>query len=316
MAEANQVEAGLVGPTPSDDPVEPASVATLRFPSASEVKPAALPEAAAGPGDASAGADSEPSASVRGVPTWTFAVPVSGPPQAPATTAPPAGSSAAAAAGFPPPPPAPPAPGTARKGATPAVQLLTVPSLGPAGEPRHPAAVTALSVFTLGAYAVAWHAQVNREMSDFDARLEVRPAASTLPVGLAWMIGLLSTLAGAAAVFAHALRVGPHLFTFASGPTLLGVTVPWAYLMLCGLIAVPYLVLLLPTSSVALVMTLERVRLVQERVGIRPDRQLHPVRRAALLLLPVVGGLWHLASVQASLNAAWRAAPPPLPRRQ
>ncbi|MGD1034011.1 MAG: hypothetical protein ABR977_06235 [Candidatus Dormibacteria bacterium] len=316
MAEAKQVEAGLVGPTPSDDPVEPASVATLPAPSASEPTVAERPEPAAGADDASSGADSEPSASVRGVPTWTFAVPPSGPPRAPGAILSPAAASAAAPAGFPPPPPAPPAPGAPRPGATPGVQLLTVPSLGPAGEPRHPAAVTALSVVTLGAYAVAWHAQVNREMSDFDARLEVRPGASTLPVGLAWTIGLLCTLAGAAAIIAHALRVGPHLFPFAAGPTLLGVTVPWAYLMLLGLLAVPYLVLLLPTSSVALVMTLERVRLVQERVGIRPDRQLHPVRRAALLLLPVVGGLWHLASVQSSLNAAWRAAPPPLPRRQ
>jgi len=307
MAEANQVEAGLVGPTPSDDPVEPASVATLRSPSASSPLSAEPPVAAAGKDDPSAGADSEPSASVRGIPTWTFALTPPSPPPAPAATAP--------AAGFPPPPPAPPALG-ARPGATPAVQLLTVPSLGPAGDPRHPAAVTALSVVTLGAYAVAWHAQVNREISDFDARLEVRPGASTLPVGVAWTLGLLSTLAGAATVIAHALRVGPHLFPFGAGPTLLGVTVPWAYLMLCGLVAVPYLVLLLPTASVALVMTLERVRLVQERVGIRPDRQLHPARRAALLLLPVVGGLWYLASVQACLNAAWRAAPPPLPRRQ
>lgn len=313
MAEANQVEAGLVGPTPADDPVEAAGVATLRSPSAPDSTPAELPDTALGTGDAPAGADSEPLASVRGVPTWTFALPPSGPPQAPAATGSPAGDPATA--GFPPPPPAPPAPGIARSGAGPAVQLLTVPSLGPAGEPRHPAAVTVLSVVTLGAYAVAWHAQVNREMSDFDARLEVRPGVSTLPVGLAWTIGLLSTLAGAAAVIAHALHAGPHLFTFTSGPALLGVTVPWAYLMLCGLIAVPYLVLLLPTSSVALVMTLERVRLVQERVGIRPDRQLHPVRRAALLLLPVVGGLWHVASIQACLNAAWRAAPPPLPRR-
>ena len=141
MAEANQVEAGLVGPTPSHDPVEPASVATLRSPSASELTPEGGPEAAAGTGDASAGADSEPSASVRGVPTWTFTVPPSGPPPAPAASASPAGSSVAAAAGFPPPPPAPPAPGTARTGATPAVQLLTVPSLGPAGEPRHPAVI-------------------------------------------------------------------------------------------------------------------------------------------------------------------------------
>ena len=117
MAEANQVEAGLVGPTPPDDPVEPASVATLRSPSTSELTPAAAPEAAAGTGDASAGADSEPSASVRGVPTWTFAVPPSGPPQAPPTTAPPASASAAAAPGFPPPPPAPRRP--ARRGREP-----------------------------------------------------------------------------------------------------------------------------------------------------------------------------------------------------
>ena len=31
MAETDQVEAGLVSPTPPDDPVEPASVATLRL---------------------------------------------------------------------------------------------------------------------------------------------------------------------------------------------------------------------------------------------------------------------------------------------
>ena len=44
MAEAKQVEAGLVGPTPSDDPVEPASVATLPAPSASEPTVAERPE--------------------------------------------------------------------------------------------------------------------------------------------------------------------------------------------------------------------------------------------------------------------------------
>ena len=75
MAEAKQVEAGLVGPTPADDPVEAAGVATLR----SSVAPDSMPGGASGygprTGDAPAGADSEPSASVRGVPTWTFALP-------------------------------------------------------------------------------------------------------------------------------------------------------------------------------------------------------------------------------------------------
>jgi uncharacterized iron-regulated membrane protein len=89
--------------------------------------------------------------------------------------------------------------------------------------------------------------------------------------------------------------------------------------MLGGLLAVPYLTLLLPFSVVALVMTLERARLVQERVGVRPDRQLRPVARACLLLLPVVGGLLYVASLQASLNRVWQAAPslaPPAGPRQ
>jgi hypothetical protein len=150
-------------------------------------------------------------------------------------------------------------------------------------------------------------------MSDFDARLEVRPGLSALGVAPAWAAGLLCTLVGVALVLAHVLRLGWRLPPFAAGPSALGVTIPWAYLMLFGLIAIPYLVLLLPTSAVALVMTLERTRLVQERVGLRPDRQLRPVRRASLLLLPVVGGLWHVAAVQSCLNRVWQATPPPPP---
>jgi hypothetical protein len=178
----------------------------------------------------------------------------------------------------------------------------------------------ALSVVSLGCYTVGWHARVNRAMLDFDARLEVRPRVSALGVALPWLIGLLSTLAGAGLILAHVLRLGLSLPRFAAGPTALGFTVPWAYLLLGGLIVVPYLVLLMPTSAVAVVMTLERTRLVQERVGLRPDRQIHPVRRACILLIPIAGGLWHVASVQASLNRVWQATPPlpppPGPRRR
>jgi len=180
--------------------------------------------------------------------------------------------------------------------------------------------VALLSVITLGAYTVGWHARVNREMSDFDARLEVRSGASVFGVALAWLAGLLCTLAGAAIIVAHALGVGPALARLASGPVILGVTVPWHDLMLGGLLAVPYLPLLLPLSVVALVMTLERARLVQERVGVRPDRQLRPAARACLLLLPVVGGLCYVASLQSALNRVWQAtpslAPPAGPRRR
>jgi hypothetical protein len=156
-------------------------------------------------------------------------------------------------------------------------------------------------------------------MTDFDARLEVRPRASAMGVALAWLVGLLCTLAGAAIIVAHALRVGPTLARLASGPTVLGVTVPWHDLMLAGLVAVPYLALLLPFSIVALVMTLERARLVQERVGVRPHQQVHPVAHACLLLLPVVGGLWYVASLQSCLNRVWQATPslaPPAGPRQ
>ena len=179
--------------------------------------------------------------------------------------------------------------------------------------------VSALSVITLGAYTVSWHAQINREMSDFDARLEVHPRASALGVALAWLAGLLCTLAGAAILVAHAIRIGPALTRLASGPSVLGVSVPWHDLMLGGLVVVPYVTLLLPFSVVALTMTLERARLIQERVGVRPDRQIRPVTRACLLLIPVFGGLWFVASLQSSLNRIWQAAPslaPPAGPRQ
>ena len=325
MAEAEQMGVGPATSDPSEEPGEQAGVATARAPSTTAAPvPADASRAAAGSAASTAPAlDREPSASVRGVPSWSFTAPASGAaptPNGPVPDAPSAGAAENPPAGFPPPPPAPPTLGAVRVGRSPAVQLLTVPSLGPSGEPRHPAAVVAISVLTLGAYTVGWHARVNREMSDFDARLEVRPRVSALGVALAWVIGLLTTLAGAGLVLAHVLRLGLSLPRFASGPSALGVTVPWAYLLLCGLIAVPYLVLLLPTSAVALVMTLERMRLVQERVGFRSDRQIRPVRRAGILLIPVVGGLWHVASVQASLNRVWQATPPlpppPGPRRR
>ncbi|MGA3183627.1 MAG: hypothetical protein ABSE52_03385 [Candidatus Dormibacteria bacterium] len=320
MAEAEQVEAGLAGSAPSDDRVEPASVATVHVaPPPPEPAAATAPPAAPG----AAALDHEPSASVRGVPTWTFALPsVPAPPAPPAIGSPAVAAGGPAAAMPPPPPPPPPTTGVAapRTSTSPAVQLLAVPSLGPAGRRRHPLAVALLSVITLGAYTVGWHARVNREMSDFDARLEVRSGASVFGVALAWLAGLLCTLAGAAIIVAHALGVGPALARLASGPVILGVTVPWHDLMLGGLLAVPYLTLLLPLSVVALVMTLERARLVQERVGVRPDRQLRPAARACLLLLPVVGGLCYVASLQSALNRVWQAtpslAPPAGPRRR
>ena len=312
MAEAEPVEGGLPASTPSHDPPEPASVATLPAPSSDH---GAEPELSMPPPPPAAPPAPEPSASVRGFPVWTFAVP--------ADLRPGAGSNLGAVALPPDPPPPLPPPltfGSRQAGSVAAVAAPALPSLGPAGERRHPALVVALAVVSLGVYPLAWHARVNRELSHFDARLEVSPGASTLPVALAWLAGLLCSLAGAAALLGHALQIGPVVIPLASGPTLHGITVTWPQLMLAGLLTVPYLVLLIPLSAVAVVMTLERVRVVQERVGMRPDGQIRPAARACLLLIPIIGGLWYLASVQSSLNRVWRSAPapppPPAPRRR
>ncbi|HXZ99673.1 MAG TPA: DUF4234 domain-containing protein [Candidatus Binatia bacterium] len=238
---------------------------------------------------------------------------------------------------FPPPPPpaledgvaAPPAPPpiampAGRFQPPPAAPLMTapltagqlaVPSLGPSGKRRHPAAVVLLSMLTLGVYAIFWHGRINREMSHFDARLEVRPGASSLAVAIAWLAGLLCSLAGGAVIVGHALKVGPTVLSVDAGWTVFGHAVAFCYLMLGGIAAIPYVVLFFPLSLVALVMTAERARMVQERIGIRPDRQLRPARHACLLLVPVIGGLWHLAVLQSRLNQVWQRTSSPLGNR-
>ncbi|MGA8017034.1 MAG: DUF4234 domain-containing protein, partial [Candidatus Dormiibacterota bacterium] len=277
--------------------------------------PASAPGAEAGNPAAGPEAAGE-SVAVVGVPAWSFAMsevaeqPIpAGPPETP------------------PPPPAlpetpalaPPAPLSRWAGQPAAPQLasngLPVPSLGPVGRRRHPGAVALLSVVTLGIYSIGWHARVNREMSEFDARLEVSPGASALGVAIAWLVGIASSLTGAALLLGHLLRIGPSLMVAVDGVTVMGRFVRWDYLMLGGILVVPYLALVLPFSVIAVVMTLERVREIQERVGIRSDRQIRPVRHACLLLVPIAGGLWHLAVVQSRLNQVWQRSASPLGNR-
>ncbi len=152
-------------------------------------------------------------------------------------------------------------------------------------------------------------------MSEFDARLEVSPGASALGVAIAWLVGIASSLTGAALLLGHLLRIGPSLMVAVDGVTVMGRFVRWDYLMLGGILVVPYLALVLPFSVIAVVMTLERVREIQERVGIRSDRQIRPVRHACLLLVPIAGGLWHLAVVQSRLNQVWQRSASPLGNR-
>ena len=181
-------------------------------------------------------------------------------------------------------------------------------SFGPAGKQRSPIAVVLLSIVTLGLYTLVWHHRINREVGNFDTRMHVIPGRSTLAVTIPWVLGWLVSIAGAArivlAVLNVALPFDPHF------------TVLQAYGLLGGGLVIPYLELLLPFSAAAWVMTLERVRIVEDRIGRTTDVQLRPARTVCWLLLPVIGGLVLVATMQRRLNRVWQddSAVVPLPR--
>lgn len=173
---------------------------------------------------------------------------------------------------------------------------------GPVGRPRSAVLVPLLAAVSLGVYALVWHQRINRELEEFDPKLQVRPVRSTLAATVPWLVGLLITLAGAALVVTARLSI--HL------PFDTHVTSAQAYYLLAGLAAVPYLTLILPFSLVAVVMTIERLRCVEEHVGITTDRQVRPVSTALLLAIPVIGGLVLLGVEQERINAIWSAVAP------
>jgi hypothetical protein len=199
-----------------------------------------------------------------------------------------------------------PAPGAPQRPegapALPGPQRAAVQSFGPAGRGRSPLAVALLSVLTLGLYALIWHDRINAEMSDFDTRMRVRAATSTIAVVIPWLLGMLVTLGGAARIVLDLLKVrlsfDPHI------------SVTHAYYLLAGLGVVPYLIVLIPFSLIAVVMTLERIRMVEDRVGITADAQVQPTHQVWLLIVPVIGGLAMIAAMQRRLNRAWELAAP------
>ncbi|MEO8899050.1 MAG: hypothetical protein ABI352_11295 [Candidatus Dormibacter sp.] len=174
-----------------------------------------------------------------------------------------------------------------------------MPTFGPVGRSRSTLLVPVLSVLTLGVSALVWHHDVNRELEEFDPKLHSRPRRSTVAMMVPWLAGLLVTLAGATLIITS--RLGIHL------PLNVHVATWQAYCLLAGLAAVPYLTLLVPFSVVAVVMTLERLRSVEEHVGATTDRQVRPVGTSLFLAIPVVGGLVLLAIEQRRLNAIWQA---------
>jgi hypothetical protein len=179
---------------------------------------------------------------------------------------------------------------------------------GPVGKRRKPAAVLVLCVITFGLYGLVWHNRNNHELGDFDPQMQVHAARSTWAVVIPWLIGLLVTLAGAARIGLSAANV-----TLSFNP---GFDVHAAYFLLAGLLVVPYLTLLLPFSYASVVMTAERIRIVEERVGLTTDVQVHPAAVGALLLIPLVGPLLLIGMEQRRINAAWQRITPDLGRNR
>jgi hypothetical protein len=176
---------------------------------------------------------------------------------------------------------------------------VRTPSFGPPGRTRSAAAMIAFSVLTLGIYALVWHRRINQEMVDFDPRVHTHPSRSAWAVVLPWMAGLLATAAAGARILLDQLG-------FAVGR--LPLTAAQARPGLAAMVAVPYLVLLIPFSVVALVLTAERVRLVEEHAGVTTDEQIRPASLPAWLLFPLIGGFVVMGRQQRALNRIWDLA--------
>jgi len=178
--------------------------------------------------------------------------------------------------------------------------MVVAPLFGPVGRRRHPGAVVALSIASFGVYALIWHGRITREIADFDPRLPVRAGRASwairVPWGLLWLVALA---AAARTVLAHAgMAVDLPLAESAT-----------RWLMLAPL-AIPMVLLLLPFSLVAVVMTLERIRVIEDRVDILGDDQVRPAAACWWLGLPVAGGPVLLALQQRRLNQVWNRVAP------
>ena len=172
------------------------------------------------------------------------------------------------------------------------------PTFGPPGRHRSTAAMALFTMLTLGIYAIVWHRRVNAEMGDFDPRIHVHPTRSAWAVFLPWFAGLLASAAAAGVVLAEHYGVDLHL----------GITAHQVLPGVAAIAAVPYLVLFLPFSLVAVAFTAERVRLVEEHAGMTTDEQIRPAATCGWLLMPVIGGLVLMGRQQSHLNRIWDLA--------
>jgi hypothetical protein len=173
-------------------------------------------------------------------------------------------------------------------------------SLGPVGRRRNLGLLVALSVLTAGLYTVVWFARANREMHEFDPRMHARPRRTALAMAVPVALSLLVCAAAGARLVLDHLGHGVDL------PLASAVTV-W---FLAAPLVAPWLALLLPFSIVGATMTVERLRVVEDRAGTPPDLQVRPVSTLRYLLLPAVGILVVGVKAQARLNRVWSIALP------
>ena len=176
------------------------------------------------------------------------------------------------------------------------------PSLGPEGRRRSPIMVAVLSVLTLGIYALVWHSRINTEVGDFDTRMHVRAGRSTLAVGIVWLVGLVMSICGAVIIVTSQMQI--------TLPLNAQFTMLEEYLLLGALLVVPYAILAIPFSLISMVMTLERIRIAEDRAGKPTDAQLRPARAVWWLAVPVAGGLILETIMQRRLNQVWEVVAP------
>jgi hypothetical protein len=179
-----------------------------------------------------------------------------------------------------------------------------VHSLGPVGKRRSPALAFVLAVATLGLHPIGWVNRANKEMAQFDPRMVVRPGRTAAAVAVAALLPLLAAVAAGARVLADHAGSAPSL------PVSAQLT---RWLVLAPVLA-PLLAVLIPLSLVALTMTLERVRVVEDRAGVDPELQLSPAEAMWWTAVPVVGLAVYVARGQGRLNRVWEACTAP-PRR-
>lgn len=76
------------------------------------------------------------------------------------------------------------------------------------GKTRDPWGVWLLAVVTLGVYGLWWYYTVNRELRDYDTRIEVQPGLSVCAISVAWFAFLLGAVTSIISTARTGARIG------------------------------------------------------------------------------------------------------------